>query len=172
MKNQVDETRCQSQLHPTAQKFATLAWTYGLDIAVQEYATSARTAAEAAVAIGCNVAQIVKSLLFVVHDQPTIVLVSGENRLDEKKLAVLCGVSTKRIQRSGVDTAREVTGYAIGDIPPFGHAIPLTTYIDADLLQYDVLWAAAGTPYAVFAVTPQDLVRVTNGRVADIKVDV
>ena len=159
-------------MHPTAQKFATLAQEYGLDIAVQEYADGARTAEEAAAAVGCGVAQIVKSLLFVVHDTPTMVLVSGGNRLDEKKLAALCGVGRRQIRRSNADIAREVTGYAIGGIPPFGHVTPLPTYVDADLLHYELLWAAAGTPHAVFAVTPQDLVRVTNGTVADVKVDV
>jgi Cys-tRNA(Pro) deacylase len=158
-------------MHPTAQKFAMLAQEFGLDIAVQEYADGARTAEEAAAAVGCGVAQIVKSLLFVVQDQPTMVLVSGGNRLDEKKLAALCGVGRKQIRRSNADSAREVTGYAIGGIPPFGHVTPLLTYVDADLLLYEVLWAAAGTPHAVFAVTPHDLVRVTNGTVADVKVE-
>ena len=158
-------------MHPTAQKFAVLAQEYGLDIAVQEYAEGARTAEEAAAAVGCGVVQIVKSLLFVVQDQPTMVLVSGGNRLDEKKLAALCGVDRKQIRRSNADSAREVTGYAIGGIPPFGHVTPLLTYVDADLLLYEVLWAAAGTPHTVFAVTPHDLVRVTNGTVADVKVE-
>ena len=104
-------------MHPTAQKFAILAQEYGLNIAVQEYADGARTAEEAAAAVGCGVAQIVKSLLFVVHDTPTVVLVSGVNRLDEKKLAALCGVGRKQIRRSNADTAREVKVSYEGILP-------------------------------------------------------
>ncbi len=158
-------------MHPTAQKFAEVARSFGLDMVVRESASSARTAEEAAEAVGCDVAQIVKSLLFIVNDQPTMVLVSGRNRLDEKKLASLCGVNRKRIQRSNAETARAVTGYAIGGVPPFGHDTKLPTYVDEDLEQFDMLWAAAGTPHAVFAITPQDLVRVTDGSVADLKAD-
>jgi len=158
-------------MHPTAQKFTEVARSFGLDPVVRESASSARTAEEAAEAVGCDVAQIVKSLLFIVNDQPTMVLVSGRNRLDEKKLASLCGVNRKRITRSNAETARAVTGYAIGGVPPFGHDTKLPTYVDEDLEQFDILWAAAGTPHAVFAIAPQDLVRVTDGSVADLKAD-
>ncbi len=158
-------------MHPTAQKFTEVARSFGLDMVVRESASSARTAEEAAEAVGCDVAQIVKSLLFIVNDQPTMVLVSGRNRLDEKKLASLCGVNRKRITRSNAETARAVTGYAIGGVPPFGHDTKLPTYVDEDLEQFDILWAAAGTPHAVFAIAPQDLVRVTDGSVADLKAD-
>ncbi len=158
-------------MHPTAQKFTEVARAFGLDTVVRESASSSRTAEEAAKAVGCDVAQIVKSLLFIVNDQPTMVLVSGRNRLDEKKLASLCGVDRKRIKRSNAETARAVTGYAIGGVPPFGHDTKLPTYVDEDLEQFDILWAAAGTPHAVFAIAPQDLVRVTDGSVADLKAD-
>ena len=157
-------------MHPTAQKVADAAQRLGLDITIKEFEATTRTAQDAANAIGCSVAQIVKSLLFVVDGQPTMVLVSGENRLDEKKLAALCGVGRKKVKRADAEIAREATGFAIGGVPPFGHNTPLPTYIDEDFLQFDVIWAAAGTPNAVFAITPQDLVRVTDGTVADLKV--
>ena len=156
-------------MHPTAQKVADAARALGVDIEVQEHAMSARTAAEAAHAVDCEVGQIVKSLLFIVDAQPTLVLVSGANQLDEGKLAALCGVGKRRVQRSQADAARQVTGFAIGGIPPFGHPTPLPTYMDIDLVQYETIWAAAGTPHAVFAVAPQDLLRATNGMVAEVK---
>ncbi len=156
-------------MHPTAQKVADAACALGVDIEVQEHAVSARTAAEAAHAVGCEVGQIVKSLLFIVDAQPTLVLVSGANQLDEGKLAALCRVGKRRVQRSQADAARQVTGFAIGGIPPFGHPTRLPTYMDIDLVQYETIWAAAGTPHAVFAVAPQDLLRATNGMVAEVK---
>lgn len=157
-------------MHPTAQKVVDAAHDLGLAIEIQEFAGSTRTAEEAAHAVGCRVAQIVKSLLFVVDTQPTMVLVSGSNRLDERKLAHLCGVGRKLVKRSTADMARAITGFAIGGVPPFGHASLLPTFIDAELQQFDTLWAAAGTPQAVFAITPQELVKATHGIVADLKV--
>ncbi|ETX00479.1 MAG: membrane protein [Candidatus Entotheonella factor] len=158
-------------MHPTAQKVADAAQALGLDIRVMEFEASTRTAEDAANAIGCRVGQIVKSLLFVVRDQPTLVLVSGDNRLDEKKLAALCGVGRKQVKRGDADTARQATGFAIGGVPPFGHATSLPVIIDADLQLFEVVWAAAGTPNAVFEITPQALIRMTHGAVADIKLD-
>ena len=157
-------------MHPTAQKVVDAAHNLGLDIEIKEFAGSTRTAEEAAHAVGCRVAQIVKSLLFIVDTQPTMVLVSGINRLNERKLAHLCGVGRKQVKRSNAETARAITGFAIGGVPPFGHASLLPTFIDADLQQFDTLWAAAGTPQAVFAITPQELVKATHGIVADLKV--
>jgi len=133
--------------------------------------TTTRTAADAAQAIGCTVAQIVKSLVFLVDGQPTLALVSGPNRLDEKKLATLWGVSKKKVTRGDADTVREVTGFAIGGVPPFGHKTRLFTYIDQDFWQFEVIWAAAGTPNAVFAIKPDDLVQITEGVAADLKVE-
>lgn len=158
-------------MHPTAQKVADVARELGLKINVTEFEASTRTAEDAANAVGCTVGQIVKSLLFVVRDQPMMVLVSGENRLDEKKLAALCGVGRKQVKRGDAETARQVTGFAIGGVPPFGHTTSLPVYIDADLTCFDVVWAAAGTPYAVFEIAPQALIEVTNGTIADVKVD-
>jgi Cys-tRNA(Pro) deacylase len=158
-------------MHPTTQKVADAAHELGLKITIKEFEVTTRTAADAAQAIGCEVAQIVKSLVFVVDGQPTLALVSGINRLDEKKLATLGGVSPKKVKRADADTAREVTGYAIGGVPPFGHKTRLPTYIDQDFWQFEVIWAAAGTPNAVFAITPDDLARVTGGIMADLKVE-
>lgn len=158
-------------MHPTAQKVVEAGQALGLNITVKEFEASTRTAQDAANAIGCAVAQIVKSLLFVVDGQPTMALVSGENRLDEKKLAALCGVGHTKIKRADADTTRQVTGFAIGGVPPFGHKTHLPTYIDEDFLQFEVIWAAAGTPNAVFAITPQDLIKTTLGTVAGLKAD-
>jgi len=158
-------------MHPTAQKVATAAQDLGLNITIKEFQTSTRTAEDAANSIGCTVAQIVKSLLFVVDGQPTLTLVSGPNRLDEKKLAALCGVGRKKIKRADADLVREITGFAIGGVPPFGHQTKLPTYIDEDFWQFDIIWAAAGTPNAVFDITPDELVRVTSGLKTSLKVD-
>ena len=123
-------------------------------------------------AIGCTVAQIVKSLLFVVNGQPVMALMSGVNRLDEKKLAALCGVGRKKVKRANADIAREATGFAIGGVPPFGHKTKLPTYIDEDLLQFEIIWAAAGTPSAVFPITPPELVKFAEGTTADLRINV
>ena len=156
-------------MHPTAQKVADSARELGLNIEIKEFENTTRSAQDAANEIGCHVDQIVKSLLFVVNDQPTMALVSGGNQLDERKLAALCGVSRKKVRRGNADITRAATGYAIGGVPPFGHATSLPTYIDQDFFQFEVVWAAAGTPNAVFAVTPHNLEKVTGGVVADLK---
>jgi Cys-tRNA(Pro) deacylase len=156
-------------LHPTAQKVAEAAQALGLTITIKEFEATTRTAQDAANAIGCQVAQIVKSLLFMVNEQPVIALVSGGNQLDEKKLAALLGVGKKKIKRGDAELARNITGFAIGGIPPFGHKTRLPTYIDQDLLNFEVIGAAAGTPNAVFAITPKELVRASQSIIADLK---
>ena len=140
----------------------------GVAMQVVELPDSTRSAPEAAQAIGCDVAQIVKSLLFKTKKtgRPVLVLASGVNRVDEKKLRRLVG---EKIGKADADFVREQTGFAIGGVPPVGHKTPLTPLIDADLLQHDQLWAAAGTPHAVFALTPDDLLTLTGGRVEDVK---
>lgn len=150
-------------MHPTAQKVADAAQALGLTINIKEFEAGTRTAQDAAIAVGCDVAQIVKSLLFVVDGQPTMTLVSGSNRLDEKKLATLCGVGRKKVKRADADTTRAATGFAIGGVPPFGHPNKLPTFIDEDFWQFEVVWAAAGTPNAVFAITPDALAQATTG---------
>lgn len=128
----------------------------GLAIAVRLMPDSTRTAADAAAACGCAVGQIVKSLIFQGKEtgRPLLLLVSGANRVNEKGLAVTVG---EQLSRPDADFVRAATGFAIGGIPPLGHATPLATWIDEDLFQYGVVWAAAGTPNAVFSVDPARL---------------
>lgn len=136
--------------------------------AVLEFAVPTRTAAEAAAAIGCTVAEIAKSLLFRTREtgRPVLVVAGGVNRVDENKVAALIG---EKIARADADFVREKTGFAIGGVPPVGHAVAPATLIDADLLTFAAIWAAAGTPNAVFKLTPAELVEMTGGRVAQVK---
>jgi Cys-tRNA(Pro) deacylase len=149
----------------SVQRVVTALQEAGIETEVKEFAASTRTAEDAAAAIGVSVGQIVKSLVFLAGDQAVLALVSGPNRADTQKLAQLTGST---ITRADADTVRKLTGFAIGGVPPLGHATPLKTFCDRDLLQYDVIWAAAGTPNAVFAITPADLERLPGVQVADI----
>lgn len=158
-------------LPTSVQRFADAAAALGLAIDIVIFDHSTRTAEEAAAAIGCQVGQIVKSLIFTVKGAPVVALVSGSNQLDTRKLAALFEVGRKQVDRADADTVRAATGYAIGGVPPFGHATATPLVIDRDLTLYDVIWAAAGTPNAVFAIKPDDLVRATNGRTANLKVE-
>lgn len=137
---------------------------FGLDIAVHRMAQSTRTAEEAATAAGCDVGQIVKSLVFRGREsgRPYLLLVSGINRVNEKSVAAILG---EALERPDARYVRDVTGFAIGGIPPFGHAQPLTAYVDRDLVQHDVVWAAAGTPAAIFAIAPKVLADKIGARV-------
>jgi prolyl-tRNA editing enzyme YbaK/EbsC (Cys-tRNA(Pro) deacylase) len=138
----------------------------GLDgLAIREFAESTATAADAAAAIGTSVERIVKSLVFMAGEQAILVLASGPNRVDVKKVAALVG---QPITRANADQVRQHAGFAVGGVPPIGHARALTTYVDRDLLQYAEVWAAAGTPNTVFAIGPDDLVRITAGIVEDV----
>jgi len=157
-------------LQPSAQKVADAAAALGVDIDIVTFEQPTRTAEQAAAAIGCAVGQIVKSLVFIVGGTPVMALVSGSNQLETRKLAGLFGVGRKQVERADADTVRAVTGYAIGGVPPFGHATALPVYIDEDLARYEVIWAAAGTPNTVFAITPIDLLRASGGLVADLRV--
>ena len=138
----------------------------GLVARIEEFPSSTRTAQEAAAAVGTSVGQIVKSLVFLAGGAPVLALVSGVNRLDPARLAALTGLP---IGKADADAVRQATGYAIGGVPPTGFPAPIPTFIDRDLLRYDVVWAAAGTPRHVFPIAPEDLVRITGGRVADLK---
>ena len=157
-----------SVLPPSAQRVQDAAAALGLSIAVREMAESTRTAEEAAAACGVTVGQIVKSLVFTgaTSGKPYLLLVSGTNRVSEKGVAAHLG---EKLKRTDVDAVRALTGYAIGGIPPFGHDTKIATYIDADLLQYDVVWAAAGTPKAVFRVEPVKLRDATGAAVIGVK---
>jgi prolyl-tRNA editing enzyme YbaK/EbsC (Cys-tRNA(Pro) deacylase) len=134
---------------------------------VLEFDAGTRTAADAAAAIGCTVAEIAKSLLFRAEQsgRPVLVVASGENRVDEKKVAALLG---EKISRADADFVREMTGFAIGGVPPVGHATAPITLIDEDLMKFTTIWAAAGTPNAVFQLKPAALAELTGGRLADV----
>jgi Cys-tRNA(Pro) deacylase len=153
-------------MHPNVTRVTDAARNAGLDIAVERFPAGTRTAADAARAVGCDVAQIVKSLVFIAGERPALALVSGINRVDLDKLARALGVDVAR--RADGDEAREATGFAIGGVPPFGHGRPVTVVVDRDLMAHDRLWAAAGMPDAVFPIAPEDLLRVSGGTVADL----
>lgn len=138
----------------------------GLEIVVRRHPAGTRTAGDAAAAIGCDVGAIVKSLVFAYDGGHVLVLASGANRVDTGKAARALGVTG--VRRADADGARAASGFAIGGTPPFGHAHALPTVVDRDLLGHDELWAAAGTPDTVFALTPDALVRSTRGEVADV----
>ena len=156
-------------MHPSAQKVADAAQALGLDIEIVGFEQTTRSAQEAADAIGTTLAQIVKSLCFVVAGQPVMALVSGSNQLDERKLAQLLGVGRKQVKRANADDVKAATGFRIGGVPPFGHLTKLPIFVDEDLLQFEVVWAAAGTPFAVFAIAPEALVRGCGGTAVDLK---
>ena len=155
-------------LKGSAQRVQAALDAHGLAAEVREFPASTRTSAEAAAAIGCSVGQIAKSLVFRARESDRVVMViaSGANRVDEKAVAARLG---EPIGRADADFVRERTGYAIGGVPPVGHREPLPTLIDRDLLGFDEIWAAAGTPNAVFRLRPADLVALTGGDVADIR---
>jgi prolyl-tRNA editing enzyme YbaK/EbsC (Cys-tRNA(Pro) deacylase) len=151
---------------PAAARVQAALRSLGVDAEVLVLADSARTAAEAAAACGVDVGQIVKSLVFLAADEPILVLVSGRNQADEQRLAAITG---RPIRRADAAAVRAATGYAIGGVPPVGHARPLRVLVDRDLLGYERLIAAAGTPHAVFPITPATLCRITGGAVEDVK---
>jgi len=162
---------------PSAQRVAQAAARLGLDIELREYPEGTRTAGDAARAIGVEVAQIVKSLVFMTSTEggsasgggrrPVLCLVSGVNQLDTARLATLTG--TADVRRATADEVERFTGFAIGGVPPFGHSTPLPIYCDRDLLAYDTVWAAAGTPRTVFAANPQRLAEACRATIADLK---
>jgi len=144
----------------------------GLPCTVVVLSDSTRTAVEAATAIGCDVAQIVKSLIFKTQatSKPVLILASGPNRVNEKAIASYVG---KKIVKADADFTRETTGFAIGGIPPIGHKEKIEhIFIDEDLLKFEGVWAAAGTPHAVFNIASKDLLEMTHGRVVSVTGDV
>lgn len=139
----------------------------GVGVRVVQLPQSARTAIDAAAAIGCRVEQIAKSLVFrrAGDDEPVLIVASGRNRVDERLAAAHVDDD---IAKADADFVRAATGFAIGGVPPLGHARRIETLIDEDLLRFDTIWAAAGTPHAVFAIDPRELVRATGGRVVTV----
>ena len=156
------------ELSSSAQKAQDALNTLGFSSQVVELPDSTRTAKEAAQAIGCRVEQIVKSLIFrgKQSNRPVLVVASGTNRVNEKRLDVL---ADEPMEKADADFVRQRTGFVVGGVPPLGHAERLETFIDEDLLQYGEIWAAAGTPFAVFQLTPVDLKVMTGGQVVSIK---
>ncbi|HVM09234.1 MAG TPA: YbaK/EbsC family protein [Acidimicrobiales bacterium] len=153
-------------MHKNARRVVEAARELGLDIEPQEFDEHTRTAEDAARTIGVTVGQIVKSLVFLVDDLPVLALVSGDNLLDEAKLAAAAGGG--EVTRADANKVREVTGYPVGGVPPLGHAQPLRVFVDEDLCRHDVVWAAAGTPHCNFSIAPADLVRATGGAVCQL----
>lgn len=155
------------RLSPSAQRVQDVLLSLGLSCQVTEMPQTTRSAAEAAAAIGCKVEQIAKSLVFKTQQtgQPVLIIASGGNRVKEKKVETVLG---ERLDKADADFVRAQTGFAIGGVPPVGHAAAVKIPIDADLLQHEEIWAAAGTPFAVFRLTPEELVKMTGGRVIAI----
>jgi len=151
-------------LSSNAQKVQEALNAIGLQLDVIELPDSTRTSQEAAQAIGCQVSQIAKSIVFrtLTSQRPILVIASSSNRVNEKTIANLIG---EDIGKADADFVRSHTGFVIGGVPPLGHAEPLQIFIDHDLLQYSEIWAAAGTPHAVFRLTPEDLLRMSTGNV-------
>jgi len=147
------------------ERFTDSARGVGVEPKIQRFVEGTKTAADAARAIGCDVAQIVKSLIFMVDGRAVIAFTSGANRVDPSKLAAVAEASEAR--RASPEEARAATGFAVGGTPPFGHPVSLPAYVDPLLLAFQEVWAAAGTPDAVFPLTPQELLRATGARTAD-----
>ncbi|HLG65345.1 MAG TPA: YbaK/EbsC family protein [Ktedonosporobacter sp.] len=156
------------ELSASAQKVQNTLETLGFSFQVVELPDSTRTAKEAAQAIGCQVGQIVKSLVFTGQHshKPVLVVASGLNRVNEQRLGALVG---EPVEKADADFVRQRTGFAVGGVPPVGHVEPIETFIDEDLQHYEEIWAAAGTPFAVFCLTPIDLQCMTGGHVVAIK---
>jgi Cys-tRNA(Pro) deacylase len=153
-------------MKPAASRVQAALAALGLDRAVLELPVDARTSQQAAEAVGVGVGQIAKSLVFTVDGAPVMVVASGVNRVDERKLARLAG---GKVRRADAATVRQATGFAIGGVPPLGHETALPIWVDEDLLAHDLIYAAAGVPDCVFPLSPDELVRATGGQVADVK---
>lgn len=156
--------------HPTALRIQQLLAEARIDSQVVEFEQPTRTSAEAAAAIGCSVAEIAKSVVFRTRDsdQAVVVVASGGNRVSEDKVARLVG---EALAPAKADFVRAATGYVIGGVAPFGHANPVRLFLDADLRRFGKVWAAAGTPFAVFPLTPAELAGLTGAKWSDIRLD-
>jgi prolyl-tRNA editing enzyme YbaK/EbsC (Cys-tRNA(Pro) deacylase) len=154
-------------VHKNVQRVVDAGAALGVTVMPHHQAEGAKTAADAAAAVGCDVGQIVKSLIFGVDGEVVLAYVSGANQLDERKLAAAAG--GEKCERVDADAVRSATGFPIGGVPPFGHATELRVFIDPDLLTYDEVWAAAGTWHDVFPLAPSELERASGGTVVDLK---
>lgn len=156
-----------TEMHPNVKRVVEAGRALGLEIEPRRFPDGTKTAADAAAAIGVELGQIVKSLIFAVDGEVVLAYVSGSNQLDEKKLAVAAGGS--KCSRVDADVVREATGFPIGGVPPFGHTTQLRVFIDPDLLQWPEVWAAAGTWNDNFGIEPSKLVEASEGAVTDLK---
>ena len=147
-------------------RFAAAAADLGVDLRVTRYPTGTRTARDAAAAVGCELAQIVKSLVFVAGGRVVVALVSGADRVDTARLGAAAGAGDARQARA--EEVTDATGFSIGGVPPFGHARKLETFLDRRLLDFTEVWAAAGTPDACFPIAPGELARLAEARVVDV----
>ena len=159
-----------SELSDSAKRVQDFLLTKGFSFKVKELPGSTRTAQEAADSIGCTVSQIAKSLVFREKstDRPVLVIASGSNRVDLKKIVLSTGL---KLGRADANFVKDKVGFAIGGVPPVGHIEPLETLLDIDLKKYSSIWAAAGTPFAVFQLKPQDLAPLTDGKWIDLSED-
>jgi Cys-tRNA(Pro) deacylase len=147
-------------------RFTQAARALGLQPAIRRFPEGTKTADDAARAVGCEVAQIVKSLVFMADDRAVLALTSGANRVDETSLAGAAGA--QEVRRATPEEARSATGFAVGGTPPFGHTTSIRTFLDPDLLTHDEVWAAAGRPDSVFALAPEDLARLSGATIVEI----
>jgi prolyl-tRNA editing enzyme YbaK/EbsC (Cys-tRNA(Pro) deacylase) len=152
--------------HPNIARVRAHAASRGVDLAIRRFAASTRTAEDAAREIGTSVERIVKSLVFLADGDPVLVLCSGASRVDEGRLAAALGA--RSVRRANAEEAKSATGYAIGGVPPFAHARGCRVVCDRGLATFDVVWAAAGLPDAVFPLAPAELVRLADATVAEV----
>lgn len=155
-------------MHPNAERVAAWLAAAGAQGTVRELSAPCRTAAEAGAALGCGAAAIANSLVFVAGTQPLLVLASGAHRVDLARLTDLAGAPARR---ASVDEVRQYSGFPAGGVAPVAHPAPLTTLVDTALAAHPVIWAAAGTPHAVFPTTYEELLRLTAGSAADVGED-
>jgi len=156
-------------MHPRAEEFAEAALErHGVEIDVREFPEGTKTAADAAEAIGCELAQIASSIVFVADGEPVVVVTSGANRVSERKLADLLGVDAARVRIADPEEVSEATGWSIGGVPPFCHDADLPVYVDETLTEFETVWAAAGTPEAVFPIASERIRRIADADVVDV----
>jgi prolyl-tRNA editing enzyme YbaK/EbsC (Cys-tRNA(Pro) deacylase) len=154
--------------HPAVRRVQNALDAFGMKLTVVQMDRSTRTALDAAYAIGCELGQIVKSLVFrgELSSRPILVLASGVNHVDVR---IVAGAVGENLEKADAEFVKEKTGFVIGGVPPLGHNTPIQTYFDKDLMDWDVLWAAAGTPNSVFRLTPHELMTITKGIILEIK---
>jgi Cys-tRNA(Pro) deacylase len=153
-------------LSESAQKVQKVLDKFKIKLEVKEFSKSTRTSKDAAKAIGCEIGQIAKSIAFISEDEPILVITSGPNRVSTRKIQ---NILDKKVRIMNPTEVKDITGFPIGGVPPVGHKNLMRIFIDEDLMEYEIIWSAAGNPHAVFKLTPQDLVKITSGEIKDIK---